>query len=65
MTSITYIGMDVHTTSYTLCMYSYGDDKAYAFMKTPARCEETGAPCRSGYLRSYYDGTSVIHENRQ
>ncbi len=40
MTSITYIGMDVHTTSYTLCSYSYGDDRAYAFMKTPARYEE-------------------------
>ena len=36
---ITY-GMDAHTTSYTLCSYSYGDNKAYAFMKTPARYEE-------------------------
>ena len=40
MKSIIYIGMDVHTTSYTLCSYSYGDNKAYAFMKTPARYEE-------------------------
>ena len=26
MKSITYIGMDVHTTNYTLCCYSVEDD---------------------------------------
>lgn len=30
MTSITYIGMDVHTTNFTLCCYSFEDDKVYA-----------------------------------
>jgi transposase len=29
MTSILYVGMDVHTTSYTLCCYSMEEDKAY------------------------------------
>lgn len=30
MTSITYIGMDVHATNFTLCRYSFEDDKVYA-----------------------------------
>ena len=30
MTSIIYVGMDVHTTNYTLCSYSTEDDKIYA-----------------------------------
>ena len=30
MTSITYIGMDVHTTNFTLCCYSFENDKVYA-----------------------------------
>ena len=30
MTSITYIGMDVHTTNYTLCAYSMEGQKAFA-----------------------------------
>ena len=30
MTSITYIGMDVHTANFTLCCYSFEDDKVYA-----------------------------------
>lgn len=30
MTSITYIGMDVHTTNYTLCCYTVEDDKTFA-----------------------------------
>ena len=29
MTSITYIGMDVHTTNYTLCAYSFDDGKIF------------------------------------
>jgi len=30
MTSIIYVGMDVHTTSYTLCCYSVENDKIFA-----------------------------------
>lgn len=30
MTSITYVGMDVHTTNYTLCCYSVEDDRPFA-----------------------------------
>ena len=30
MTSIIYIGMDVHTTNYTLCSYIYGEDDVFA-----------------------------------
>ena len=30
MKSITYIGMDVHTTNYTLCCYSMEDDRYIA-----------------------------------
>ena len=30
MNSITYIGMDVHTTNYTLCCYSVEDDRFFA-----------------------------------
>ena len=29
MTSIIYIGMDVHTTNYTLCCYTVDSDDAY------------------------------------
>ena len=35
MTSITYIGMDVHTTNYTLCAYSL--DEAKVFGRTTIR----------------------------
>ena len=35
MTSITYIGMDVHTTNYTLCAYSL--DGAKVFGRTTIR----------------------------
>lgn len=34
MTSITYIGMDVHTTNYTLCCYTIEEDKAFATVQT-------------------------------
>lgn len=30
MTSIIYVGMDVHTTNYTLCCYSMEDDRFFA-----------------------------------
>jgi len=30
MTSIIYVGMDVHTTNYTLCSYIYGEDNVFA-----------------------------------
>lgn len=30
MTSIIYVGMDVHTTNYTLCCYSAADDRIFA-----------------------------------
>ena len=34
MTSITYIGMDVHTTNFTLCCYTVEEDKAFATVQT-------------------------------
>ena len=30
MTSITYIGMDVHTTNYTLCAYTIAGQQPFA-----------------------------------
>ena len=30
MTSIIYVGMDVHTTNYALCCYSMEDDRFFA-----------------------------------
>ena len=30
MTSIIYVGMDVHTTNYTLCSYKFGEDDVFA-----------------------------------
>ncbi len=30
MKNITYIGMDVHTTNYTLCCYNVEDDRFFA-----------------------------------
>lgn len=33
MTSITYVGMDVHTTNYTLCCYTIEEDKPFALVQ--------------------------------
>lgn len=33
MTSITYVGMDVHTTNYTLCCYTIEEDKEFAVVE--------------------------------
>ena len=33
MTSITYIGMDVHTTNYTLCCYAIEEDRSFAIVQ--------------------------------
>ena len=33
MTSITYVGLDVHTTNYTVCCYSMQDDQAFAIVQ--------------------------------
>lgn len=33
MNSITYVGMDVHTTSYTLCCYTPEEDRVFAHVK--------------------------------
>ena len=33
MTSITYVGLDVHTTNYTACCYSMQDDQAFAIVQ--------------------------------
>ena len=30
MTSIIYVGMDVHTSNYTLCSYTTEDDRVFA-----------------------------------
>ena len=30
MNSITYIGLDVHTTNYTICAYNIENDKTFA-----------------------------------
>lgn len=32
MTSITYVGMDVHTTNYTLCAYNNEEQRPFAEM---------------------------------
>ena len=44
MTSITYVGMDVHTTNFTLCCYSIEDDHVFA--------EETVEPKPDNILRT-------------
>ncbi len=44
MKSITYIGMDVHTTNYTLCCYSVEDDRFFAEIEVKRitrRCSNT------------------------
>lgn len=33
MTSITYVGLDVHTSNYTACCYSMSDDRAFAIVQ--------------------------------
>ena len=33
MESILYVGMDVHTSNYTLCTYSIEDDKEFGLVK--------------------------------
>ena len=33
MNSITYIGLDVHTTNYTICAYTIENDKTFAETK--------------------------------
>ena len=33
MTSIIYVGLDVHTSNYTACCYSVGDDRSFAVMQ--------------------------------
>ena len=40
MASLTYIGMDVHTTNFTFCCNSVEDDKAFAIVQT--KLEYTG-----------------------
>ena len=30
MTSILYVGLDVHTTNYTICSYSFAEDRFFA-----------------------------------
>ena len=40
MSTITYIGMDVHTTNYTLCCYTIEEDKAFAVVQVEPRYTE-------------------------
>ena len=65
MTSIIYVGMDVHTTNYTLCCYSAADDRIFAgvqvepdyheILKYLARVEkQRGEKCR--FLCGYEAG---------
>ena len=60
MTSIIYVGMDVHTTNYTLCCYSVADDRIFAgvqvepdyheILKYLARVENREAKGASSYV---------------
>ena len=34
MTSIIYIGMDVHTTDFTFCCYTANSDRGFAIVQT-------------------------------
>ena len=40
MSTITYIGMDVHTTNYTLCCYTIEEDKAFAVVQVEPKYTE-------------------------
>jgi len=40
MTSIIYVGIDVHSTSYTLCSYSVEKDECYAKVKIDPDCKK-------------------------
>ena len=76
MTSIIYVGMDVHTTNYTLCCYSAADDRIFAgvpvepdyheILKYLARVEkQRGEKCR--FLCGYEAGClgySLYHQLR-
>ena len=33
MESILYVGIDVHTTNYTLCSYTFEDDKTFGLIQ--------------------------------
>ena len=41
MTSIIYVGMDVHTTNYTLCCYSMEDDRFFAEVQVEPDAKNT------------------------
>ena len=76
MTSIIYVGMDVHTTNYTLCCYSVEDDRIFAgvqvepdyheILKYLARVEkQRGEKCQ--FLCGYEAGClgySLYHQLR-
>ena len=76
MTSIIYVGMDVHTTNYTLCCYSAADDRIFAgvqvepdyheILKYLARVEkQRGEKCQ--FLCGYEAGClgySLYHQLR-
>ena len=40
MTSIIYVGLDVHTSNYTACCYSMTDDRAFAVVQMKPDCKE-------------------------
>ena len=40
MASITYVGMDVHTTNYTLCCYTIEEDKPFALVQVKPEAGE-------------------------
>lgn len=74
MTSIIYVGMDVHTTNYTLCCYSMEDDRFFAevqvkpsvenILKYLARIEkQQSKKCRMvcGYEAGFL-GYSLYHQ---
>lgn len=48
MTSITYIGMDVDTTNFTLCCYSFEDDKVYATVQVKPEYTQIAVPLPLG-----------------
>ena len=53
MTSIIYIGMDVHTTNFTLCCYTIEDDKEFAVVNV--------CPDYTEILRQYRTEKSAIY----
>ena len=46
MESILYVGMDVHTSNYTLCTYSIENDREFGLVKFASETEGRSFPFR-------------------